>query len=202
MQSPKIFIAQNPQQVLGKGSGTFHWRNWSKQFLALAMIVISGAAASQCKLFLKIYEERQGKETKMLERKSLVHKARFWITMIPKTSKTSRRFMVQIISASFRMAICGVFVAKWPGHRLERRIFELFGVSLSADHKITRTASHTPKIWLKKLGMVQPPWLGFPPKHFFPKQGWFSNEHVCNKDLCAFVGNTGLLSNLARANVR
>ena len=163
----------------------------------LAMIVILAAASSQCKLSLKIYEERQGKtkndgkegtstQSSILDRndsQNIQNKEAFYgsnhICLIPDGDLW--RFRCKVTWSSF-----------------ERHIFELFGVSLSADHKITRITSHTPKIWLKKLGMVQTPMIRISSQAFFPKQGWFSNEHVCNKDLCAFVGNTGLLSNLAR----
>jgi len=50
MQSPEIFIAQNPQHC-------------SKRFRKnLTTTVISGIGGNQCKLSLKIYEEKLGKE--------------------------------------------------------------------------------------------------------------------------------------------
>ena len=58
MQSPEIFIAQNPQITLIEEIGRNSFRK------NLALTVISGGAGIQCKLSLKIYEERQGKEKK------------------------------------------------------------------------------------------------------------------------------------------
>ena len=91
-------------------------------------------------------------------------------------------FMVQTCSNHICLIPDGDLRRFRPGHRLECRIFELFGVSLSAGHKITRIASHTSqnhapvmrmfsKSGYRNLGWSRPPWLGFPPKYFFPKTG-------------------------------
>ena len=57
MQSPEIFIAQNPQtRIREKDPGRFIARNGFRKNLTIT--VISGIGGSQCKLSLKIYEEK------------------------------------------------------------------------------------------------------------------------------------------------
>ena len=194
-----------------KDPGLFIARNSFRKNLAITFI--SGIGRSQYKLSLNLCWKRQGKDKSCWKgshwctnKHKQVNKLDSGSQWLPKHQKQwslaslhkqdeCLRFMVQIISASFRMAICGVFVAKWPGHCLECRIFELFGVSLSADHKVIEITSHTSRNHalscnLKKNLAIET-WdgsdlrdKGFLPSCFFPKHVWFSNELSATKLVC------------------
>ena len=150
-----MFIAQNPQTSIGRNvKGLFIEGIGRNSFRKnLATIVISGIGESQCKLSLKLSQQRQGKENKMLERKSVVHKiVEFWITMTPRTSRKTNEALILYTN---RMSVCDLWFKSYLPHSgwqsaaflssFEWRIFELFGVDFSADHQITRIESHTSK---------------------------------------------------------
>ena len=90
-----VHCRKSKNNHLEKCEGTFHWRNWSKQF---PQEPHNDSHLRYWRKSMQAVSKNLWRETgkdKMLERKSLVHKlVEFWITMTPQTSRKTNEALI------------------------------------------------------------------------------------------------------------